>query len=674
MKSVIQIYSIFATLSLFSAVAFAQDINHSKDLSLKESGLGSSGKSLCFASQVRVSNKGEAFYLLNRNSYIKYGEFDSLSGASVDYYNWKNNINTQNKLYGVSVRGEKTKYGKLSLDSRNLSFDNNGNLFAKSYFEGGSFLKYNKEGQPDFIKLYNTYGFGSNFSYFNLINFNNIENDLSSIKNDIDNEKNSIFFKTKTFDGLNSITLLDDEIYKIGSKNGRNLVLKLPNGRIINIDEDIDAISFSNLHITKDVNDKLLLASNGLIKYVYSVGNINKNSENKFYAQYITYPNGKDVDLAYDKKSLWKITETNSIYFNELEREITKWVEKGWIIKSVSGDKESGHFALLFENNIVDNNNSLVIFDIKENKKKYFVCDVDETKKMNEEEEAKIAFMSALGKKTDIDLDPHLNINTHHEIPVTGYSVKFKAIGTDGKQVILRISTKLNKNKIGTLISFRGGPMVNLFTFGRSDYNKKLLDEGWEIIEPEYSGAVEVSPTISSRLRKDLKNALSHDVFLIKNYLKAAKVDDKPLIILGGSWGSFEAIELASKIKTKKQRLILLAPASEFNDPSKSITNKNLDYFDDTNVWIRQVKSAYGMPFDEAGNDANVVFKNIILKTCNMKNAKLLFGKEDNVVNKQPWLDLCKSPLPIIEIPNQLHSMSGEYNNQIINTAHELLE
>lgn len=673
MKYIFLICSAFATLLLSEAV-FAKGLTKSKNLSSGIISLGSAGKSLCFASQVRVSAKGEAFYLLNRNSYIKYGEFDSLSGANVDYYNWKKNFNLQNKLYGESVRGQETKYGKLSLDSRNLSFDRNGNLFAKSYFDGGSFFKYNKEGQPDFIKLYNTYGFGANFSYFNLINFNNIENSLSIIKNDIENEKNNIFFKTKTFDGLNSITLLDDEIYKIGSKNGRNLVLKLPNGHLINIDNDIDAISFSNLHITKDVNGKLLLASNGLLKYIHSIDNLKNASDDKYYTQYITYPNGEGVDLAYDKSSLWKITKNNNTYFSLLKNEISKWVENGWIIKSISGDKESGRFALLFENNIVDNNNSLVIFDIKENKKKYFVCDVDESKKLNEEEEAKIAFMSALGKRTDIDLNPHLNINTHHEIPVTGYSVKFKTIGTEGKQVILRISKKLNKNKVGTLVSFRGGPMVNLFTFGRADYDKKLLDDGWEIIEPEYSGAVEVSPTISSRLRKNLKSALSNDVLLIENYLKATNAHKKPLIILGGSWGSFEAIELASKIKSEKQRLILLAPASEFSDPSKSSKNKNLDYSDDTNVWIRQVKIASGMPIDEAGNNANMVFRNIISKTCNMKNIKLLFGKEDDVVSKKPWLDLCKSPLPIIEIPNQLHSMSGYYNNQIISTANELIK
>ncbi len=467
------------------------------------------------------------------------------------------------------------------------------------------------------------------------------------------------FQKTNTDNGLLARLIFEGESYWVGSENGTNLALKMPNGEVQELPDQLDMYSFTDLSLARLPNGTLALVAQGLEVPLVSETNT-KVKEFGLYSTPIIDASSGYLVWRFGPNNIEKVSKLPSKLFEVSKLEVSKWLEKGWILKSVSVDSKTNKVAMIFRqiggrfNTYPRDNVALVLLNGRD--AEYWQCKQTDVLEVSEPRSWETADVT----QTAIQIN---------QIPGAEFKLKFDELLSQDKSYRLAKWSIYPARERGILVQLRGGPATNIYHQQLNQLDKFALANGWRIIRYDYSGTTNASLNLSSRLSLDIQSALSQDGELIAQDL-ATQSTSIPVVIQATSFGARLAPFIEAKVGRRINGYIMQVPFTFWRPPNQTKPFAEWSDFEKSQLQFDTV--TYGAPISSNGLNFNNWSRNVTLGFCKVSNATYFFGERDPRVRLEDWTDVCGDQLVAKVYSNEGHGVID--NPQFIKDASRKLE
>ena len=434
--------------------------------------------------------------------------------------------------------------------------------------------------------------------------------------------------ETASDDGLVAQLIFEGEFYRVGSREGKDLALEMPNGDVHELPDQLDRYSFTDLSLARLPNNSLALVAQGLEVPLNFTGKMEAREFGLYSTPILDASRGYLVGR-FGPNSLEQVSDFKSNLFEKGGLEVSKWQEKGWILKSVSIDSKSNKVAMIFRqvggkfNTYPRDNVALVL--LNGNDVEYWQCKQSD---LTELAKARVWGTPSVTRRA-------VQIN---EIPSAEFKLQFEELSSSDKTSRLARWTIFPARERGILVQLRGGPATNLYDQQITKFDKAALANGWRIVRYDYSGTTNASPSLYSRLSASIQDALIQDGKLIAQDIASEKTSI-PVVVQATSFGARLAPFIEASGGERVAGYLMQVPFTLWRPPSATKPFEEWSSFEISQLQFDT--ASYGAPKSNAGLDFNNWSTNVTRKFCGADNAFYFFGEQDSRVTLRDWTDIC---------------------------------
>jgi pimeloyl-ACP methyl ester carboxylesterase len=454
-----------------------------------------------------------------------------------------------------------------------------------------------------------------------------------------------VFAPRPNFTGLVLRALVGEDRFDIGSVDGSDLRASRNGAASISVDPLISPLNFSNLSVLKTGRDKFGLFGPGLVLPDLREP-IGDPLRWPMYAKTVADPSTGVALMVHGTDTVIALDRSTRAVVAQLNEAAALAKQQGWFLSGLAHDPASQRSIMVFRTLAFTAKGKtspamFALLDGRNEKPRFLECTIQPAPPERQPVRGRAPVGSVLN-------DPGLGLR------MDGVLKELNGPPSAGERASTFTETRAGNHRLGvwsvepksrkgTIVLFRGGPSVRLIDWGISELEQRLLDAGWRIVMPEYSGALDTAPDVARRLGTDREGSLERDASVLREHLRARfgeQLENEPLVIIGSSFGGPVSTYFAQAMQSEVDGLQLLVPFGQWRrfvaGGAVGRTGPNGELPQDVSDRV-----VFGAPVDAKGRHVNDWLNERRAIACAMPRVRVVVGDKDERIPPEDWTGPC---------------------------------